>query len=742
MLQILLSLLLCFLLASPALAQINGARPSGFFPEISSGGDSTASYFTLDASANLTNERLLRFSDNFSTVDNGPGNTYTIDLNTVGITDGGTGATTQQGAVNAILNFSGKATGDMIYFNGTNWVRLPAGSDTQVLTITSGVPTWSSGSVSAPANATYIVQALNASLSAERVATGTANRIVITDGGANGNMTWDIGTDVVTLTGSQTLTNKTLTQPQFTYNASQGMGLKSSGAFTGSLVWADFAGNRTLTIPDPLTNAEFVMTAGNQTIAGTKTFSSAPTLSTGTLNAGANLQTFPSTAQTLVGRTSTDTLTNKTLTAPVFSSSAFTLQQSTANYTIQWNNPAAGRIYTIRDVATDAHFALTNTAMTYSNGGAVYIGSGVMNATAAGTSGQPLLSGGTGAPSFNTLGATAGGTGQTTWTTGDTLYASATNTLAKRGIGATGTIYTVSGGVPIWATAATLGLQTSADSTAVGGRLSVSSTDPCASGTNTSISYVPLTGNTIALYNGSAWQTCTFSAITQSVAALTANTNYDVFVYDANSDGVAETLDLVAWSTGTSRATALAQQNGIYVKSGATGRRFVGTIRIANNVSTRTVWDEDPTGAYPGWRFVCNYYNTIQRHNVYTPSATSWSYNTATARPWNNTMQAIEYVKTGLSSDAPVIGISNLFASGTGQAFNTFAATAASFDIVDAIHSGSGAGDYGAMTAQILLKPVGYFTITPSENTNGSNMSFYTYTGSGGTAKAAFTTFQ
>lgn len=47
--------------------------------------------------------------------------------------------------------------------------------------------------------------------------------------------------------------------------------------------------------------------------------------------------------------------------------------------------------------------------------------------------------------------ATHGGTNQTTWTTGDLLYASGSNTLAKLGIGSTGNVLTVAAGVPSWA---------------------------------------------------------------------------------------------------------------------------------------------------------------------------------------------------------------------------------------------------------------------------------------------------
>lgn len=48
---------------------------------------------------------------------------------------------------------------------------------------------------------------------------------------------------------------------------------------------------------------------------------------------------------------------------------------------------------------------------------------------------------------------THGGTAQSTYTTGDILYASAANTLSKRAIGSANDVLTVSGGVPTWAPA-------------------------------------------------------------------------------------------------------------------------------------------------------------------------------------------------------------------------------------------------------------------------------------------------
>jgi hypothetical protein len=54
---------------------------------------------------------------------------------------------------------------------------------------------------------------------------------------------------------------------------------------------------------------------------------------------------------------------------------------------------------------------------------------------------------------WKTTPATAGGTGQTTYTTGDILYSSGTNTLSKLGIGSTNQVLTVVGGVPAWSNA-------------------------------------------------------------------------------------------------------------------------------------------------------------------------------------------------------------------------------------------------------------------------------------------------
>lgn len=58
------------------------------------------------------------------------------------ITSGGTGAATQQTALNAIMPAT-PVTGDMLYYNGTNWVKLPIGTIGQTLQVGAGnIPTW------------------------------------------------------------------------------------------------------------------------------------------------------------------------------------------------------------------------------------------------------------------------------------------------------------------------------------------------------------------------------------------------------------------------------------------------------------------------------------------------------------------------------------------------------------------------------------------------------------------------
>lgn len=161
-----------------------------------------------------------------------------------------------------------------------------------------------------------------------------------------------------------------------------------------------------------------------------------------------------------------------------------------------------------------------------------------------------------------------------------------------------------------------------------GGRLTGVTGDPTGepAPSTATIYYTPYKHNRIPLYNSTLgkWISIAFAELSLSIAALTDNLPFDVFVWE---NGGAGGLEGVSWSTLAARATALALVDGIYTKSGAPTRRYVGTCYKVGGVVidfniTRGIW---------------NLYNRIAKgFSVNNDLSVGWNYSTATWRARNN----------------------------------------------------------------------------------------------------------
>lgn len=140
----------------------------------------------------------------------------------------------------------------------------------------------------------------------------------------------------------------------------------------------------------------------------------------------------------------------------------------------------------------------------------------------------------------------------------------------------------------------------------------------------TTVYFTPYQGNQIFLYSGTAWQMVTFSEVSVAVPA-TMTTPFDIFGYN-NSGSLA--LETANWTDDSTRATALTLQNGIYVKTGAATRRYLGTARTTG-VSGET---EDSLSS----RLLWNYCNRVKRSIEVKEATGSWTYTTNTWRSANN----------------------------------------------------------------------------------------------------------
>lgn len=150
----------------------------------------------------------------------------------------------------------------------------------------------------------------------------------------------------------------------------------------------------------------------------------------------------------------------------------------------------------------------------------------------------------------------------------------------------------------------------------------VSTTDQA---NKTTLYFTPYAGNQVGLYDGSsAWTTLSFAELSLNITAFTASKPYDIWIY--NNAGTAA-LDSTVWTSTTARATALALQDGVLVKSGATTRRYLGTIYMDSASKCQDTFK---------LRYVWNYYNRVTKPMYSLEATASWSYTTTAWRYQNN----------------------------------------------------------------------------------------------------------
>ncbi len=165
-------------------------------------GDPNPQYLTLALTSSLTNERVFTPGIGLKATDGGANSTYTLFVNdnVIATISGSTFTGPVIGATNG--GFTGSLTKTT---SGTPFITVPFGNIISILTGSNGqivLSGSSADSTKAPINAAYVTIGNDATLTGER-ALSVGTGIILTDAGANSNVTLSINNGVIaTLSGS------------------------------------------------------------------------------------------------------------------------------------------------------------------------------------------------------------------------------------------------------------------------------------------------------------------------------------------------------------------------------------------------------------------------------------------------------------------------------------------------------------------------------------------------------------
>ena len=229
-------------------------------------------------------------------------------------------------------------------------------------------------------------------------------------------------------------------------------------------------------------------------------------------------------------------------------------------------------------------------------------------------------------------------------------------------------------------------------------RLTLSSGVPVSAAdiTSATIYCTPYKGNQISLYNGSQWVTRTSAQFSKALGTLTSGKPYDVFCYD---NAGTPTLEFLVWTNDTARATALAYQDGVLVKSGDATRRYLGSFYTINTTQTTDTEAK---------RYLYNYYHRVARSMEALESTASWTYSIATWRQANAaTTNQLNFL-IGVAEDsvsASILAIVGNTASGVNVGVGIGLDSTTAFSKSVAVVPTLTAGNVESRTASITIQP-------------------------------------
>jgi len=258
---------------------------------------------------------------------------------------------------------------------------------------------------------------------------------------------------------------------------------------------------------------------------------------------------------TLSATGSGGTVTSVTGTAPVVSSGGATPAISMAAAT------------------TSVNGYLTSTDWTTFNNKQAALVSGTNIKTVNGTT---LL----GAGDLGTITYAYGGTGLTSYTAGDIIYASAANTVAKLAIGTSGQRLVVAAGLPSWATDTTTGTVTSV-AASVPAFLSISGSPITTSGTLA----ITLSGTALPVLNGGTGVTTstgTGNTVLSAAPTLSGDVNFSTGNLVIGTSGKGIDFSITSSGTGTMTSELLADyEEGTWTPARGAGLTLVGAFSSA-----------------------------------------------------------------------------------------------------------------------------------------------------------------